>query len=51
MGDIFGLVYVAILIGVILAVFRLFSIDKSLKNILAELQAQRGAAASSNDRP
>lgn len=50
MGEIFGLVYIAILVGVILAIFRLFSIDKSLKNILAELQAQRGAATSSTDQ-
>ncbi|HET6177335.1 MAG TPA: hypothetical protein VFE61_10405 [Candidatus Sulfotelmatobacter sp.] len=50
MGEIFGLVYIAILVGVILAIFRLFSIDKSLKGILEELQAQRGATPGSNDQ-
>lgn len=50
MGDSFGLVYIAILVGVILVIFRLFSIDKSLKSILEELQAQRGAPAGSNDQ-
>jgi hypothetical protein len=42
MGELVGVIYFAILIAVILAIFRLFSIDNSLKSILQELQAQRG---------
>jgi hypothetical protein len=44
MGDILGLVYLGVGIGLLFAIFRLFSIEKSLKAILAELQLQRTAA-------
>ncbi len=50
MGDIFGLVYIGIVIGLLLAIFRLFSIDKSLKAILAELQSQRTAGGDASSR-
>ena len=50
MADILGLVYIGIVIGLLLAIFRLFSIDKSLKAILAELQSRRIAAADASSR-
>jgi hypothetical protein len=48
MGDIFGLVYLALGIVVIWAVLKLFSIDRTLKSILAELKLQRGATSASD---
>ena len=50
MADILGFVYLGVIIGLLLAVFRLFSIDRSLKAILAELQSQRTAAGGSGSQ-
>jgi hypothetical protein len=48
MGDLFGLVYLALGIALIWAVLKLFSIDRTLKSILAELKLQRGTTGSSD---
>jgi len=42
-GLLIFLLYIVTPIVVLLAIFRLFSIDRSLKQILAELQSRRAA--------
>jgi len=40
-GGLFGLGYIALGIAIVWAILKLFSIDRTLKSILAELKEQR----------